>query len=248
MVLVKVPGTDVLFSIWDTRVQDYQVYAENSQNVDTGWKNPGFAQGANHPVVNVNWNDAKAFCQWLTEQERADGLLTASQSYRLPTDAEWSVAVGLQGESGSTPAEKDGKIKGAYPWGTQWPPPNGAGNYADAACKAKHPNLNVILGYDDGYAETSPVGSFAANQFGLYDMGGNVWQWCENWYNSDQKSRVLRGGSWNQPQSWRLVVFVSPRLARHSLLRLRFSGGVGWVSPPARLDDSLILRLLDLSA
>jgi len=183
MVLAKVPGTDVLFSIWDTRVQDYQVYAENSQNVATFWKNPGFAQGANHPVVAVSWNDAKAFCLWLTEQERADGLLTASQSYRLPTDAEWSVAVGLQGESGSTPAEKNEKIKGVYPWGTQWPPPNRAGNYA------------ASLGVDN-FTYTSPVGSFAANQFGLYDMGGNVWQWCEDWFNSDQKFRVLRGASW----------------------------------------------------
>ena len=183
MVLVKVPGTEVLFSIWDTRVLDYQIYSANDDNLDGSWKNPGFTQPPNHPVVNVSWHDAKAFCQWLTAQERADGTISSNQSYRLPTDGEWSVAVGLAGEAGSTPKEKDLKTKGLYPWGTNWPPPSGADNYA--------PYLGM-----DNFTNTSAVGSFAANQFGLYDMGGNVWQWCEDWYADDQKYRVLRGASW----------------------------------------------------
>jgi len=79
--------------------------------------------------------------------------------------------------------EKDAKVKGVYPWGTQWPPPRGAGNY--------DPSLGV-----DSYANTSPAGSFPANRFGLYDMGGNVWQWCEDWYNKAQNYRVVRGASW----------------------------------------------------
>ena len=184
MKFVAVPGTQVLFGIWDVRVQDYRTYAEANSGVDKEWKQPGFAQGDTHPVVEVSWNDAKAFCQWLTEQERADGIISSSQSYRLPTDAEWSVAVGLAGEAGSTPSEKDCKIKGVYPWGSSWPPPSGAGNYA--------PSMGV-----DNFANTSPVGSFAANQYGLYDMGGNVWQWCEDWYDGDQKYRVQRGASWD---------------------------------------------------
>jgi len=56
--------------------------------------------------------------------------------------------------------------------------------------------MMVIEGFDDGYPRTSPVGSFAANKNGLYDMGGNVWQWCEDWYNSEKYFRVLRGASW----------------------------------------------------
>ena len=163
--------------------------------------------------MDVNWNDAKAFCKWLTEQERADGIISKSQSYRLPTDAEWSMAVGLTGEAGSTPKEKNGIIKDVYPWGTSWPTPSGAGNYADKAYKIKHSTSKVIEGYDDGYVETSPVGSFAANQLGLYDMGGNVWQWCEDWFDSDHKSRVLRGASWCDSQSVGLLSSYRFKLA-----------------------------------
>jgi formylglycine-generating enzyme required for sulfatase activity len=54
-----------------------------------------------------------------------------------------------------------------------------------------------IAGYDDGYATTSPVGSFPANAHGLYDMGGNVWQWCEDWFDKNQKKRVVRGAPWS---------------------------------------------------
>jgi formylglycine-generating enzyme required for sulfatase activity len=175
MEFVPVPGTEVLFGIWDVRVQDCRAYAEASSGVDASWKNPGFPQGDTHPVVNVTWEDAKAFCAWLSRKE--------GKTYRLPTDAEWSVAVGLGPEEGNTPRDKDMKIKNVYPWGNQWPPPKGAGNYS--------PSLGV-----DDFEYTSPVGSFAANRYGLYDMGGNVWQWCEDYYDGNNYSRVLRGGSW----------------------------------------------------
>jgi formylglycine-generating enzyme required for sulfatase activity len=147
-------------------------------------------------VVAVSWDDAAAFCAWLTTQERAAGKISGTQSYRLPTDAEWSVAVGLNEAAGGMPKDKDEQIKDVYPWGTQWPPPAGAGNYADAAMHDSFPTNTVIDGYNDGFAATSPVGSFNANQFGLYDMGGNVWQWCEDWYDESQKGRVQRGASW----------------------------------------------------
>jgi len=191
MKFVPVPETDVLFSIWDTRVKDFAAFvAATNYHAGSEWKNPGFAQTDNDPVVNVSWDDAKAFCEWLTAKERGAGKITASQEYRLPTDREWSVAVGLPPESGKTPQEKDAKVKGVYPWGTQWPPPPGAGNY--------HRSLGV-----DSYEKTSPVGSFAANRFGLYDMGGNVWQWCGDLYSENGTARVVRGGSWlnNNPES-----------------------------------------------
>ena len=160
-------------------------------------KNPSSYQlGADYPVETVSWDEAKEFCRRLTA-----GLpdnLKGKFVFRLPTDAEWSVAVGLPEESGSTPKDKDMKIKDVYPWGTTWTPPSGAGNYADKACKRKYPSyIMVIEGYDDGYADTAPVGRFKPNQFGLYDLGGNLWEWCEDWYDSDLKWRVWRGGSWS---------------------------------------------------
>src|SRR5205085_2640661 len=123
---------------------------------------PDFAQTPAHPVVKVNWFDAMAFCKWLTEKERDENLIEDRQSYRLPTDKEWSSAVGLQNESGATPQARDGKIKNEFPWGKQWPPPASAGNY----------------GIPQKRGATMPVGSFKANSLVLYDLGGNVWEWC----------------------------------------------------------------------
>ncbi|MCX6908946.1 MAG: SUMF1/EgtB/PvdO family nonheme iron enzyme, partial [Verrucomicrobia bacterium] len=182
MRFVPVSGTSVQFSIWDTRVQDYQAFVRATGR---SWSKPEFKQGPTHPAVNIKWNDAKAFCAWLTEKERRAGTLNSTQEYRLPTDLEWSVAVGLEHETGNTPGERNHSIEGVYPWGTQWPPPRGAGNYFST--------LNV-----DDFANTSPVGSFAANRFGLYDMGGNVWQWCEDYYDGVSGTHFLRGGNFGQ--------------------------------------------------
>ena len=180
MKFVPVAGTEVLFSVWDTRVQDYAAFATATARE---WKKTSFEQGPTHPAVNMSWNDAQAFAKWLTEKERTAGKLGAGQSYRLPADWEWSVAVGLNEARGGTPKEKDGKITNVYPWGAGFPPPRGAGNYAKS--------LNV-----DDFDNTSPVGSFAANKFGLFDMGGNVWQWCEDFHDGTGGRRVQRGGSW----------------------------------------------------
>ena len=217
MKFVPVTGTPVLFGVWHVRVQDFEAFVKATghdattnifslkadgwkQRGDT-WKSPGFAQGPTHPVCGVSWADAQAFAKWLTEKERREGKLTVGQSYRLPADWEWSVAVGLAETREGTPKDKSQKIADVYPWGTQWPPPVGAGNYAGEEAKdADWPaTFKVMEGYRDGYARTSPVGSFAANKFGLYDMGGNLWQWCEDWYDESAttKRRVLRGGSWN---------------------------------------------------
>ncbi len=223
MRFVPVAGTDVLFSIWHTRVQDFEAFVEDTGHDATKemyslksdgwkrrgdtWKSPGFAQGPTHPVCGVSWEDAQAFCKWLTEKERKEGKLTASQSYRLPQDWEWSVAVGLNEARAGTPNDKDQKIKDVYPWGTAWPPPSGAGNFAGEEAKDADwaSTYGVIEGYRDGFARTSPVGSFKANAFGLYDMGGNLWQWCEDWYDTDQAYRVLRGGAWDRNSPTRLL-------------------------------------------
>ena len=146
----------------------------------------------------VNWDDAKAFCAWLTERERKAGKLPAGRSYRLPTDLEWSPAVGLTNETGNTPKERDRRTKGVYPWGTEWPPPKGAGNYGGTEARNEiYPDKwATIAGYRDDYARTAPVGSFNPNQYGLYDLSGNLWEWCEDSYDGLTEPRFLRGGSW----------------------------------------------------
>jgi len=199
MKFVPVKGTEVAFCIWETRVKDYAVYAAANAGVDGSWKNFGFAgfkQADTHPVVKVSWNDAQAFCEWLTKKELAEGKIKAGQKYRLSTDAEWSVAVGLGKEKGNTPEEKsDGGKDDVYPWGKEWPPPKEAGNYGKS--------LEV-----DKFDYTAPVGSFAANKHGLHDMGGNVWEWCEDKYSpTSSLYRVQRGASLGEQNYYMLSSF-----------------------------------------
>jgi len=157
------------------------------------WKNWGFPQTDDHPVVNVSWNDAQAFCKWLSAEEGV--------TYRLPTEAEWEYAC----RAGTTTMYQNGDD------------PEGlvsVGNVTDASAKSElttYPTLPYLKA-SDGYAFTAPVGRFRANPWGLYDMHGNVYEWCQDWYgeypNGDVddpmgplqgKGRVMRGGSFYGP-------------------------------------------------
>jgi hypothetical protein len=201
MKFVPVPGTKVLFCVWETRVRDFAAFvgetehdAGNAMHIATSnswelragfnWRNPGFQQGPTYPVVGVNYDDAQAFCRWLTEREQKAALLRKSQQYRLPTDLEWSRAVGLEREPGNTPQERFVQVRDLFPWGTNALPPNRVGNLA--------PSLGV-----DAFERTAPVGRFAPNRYGLFDLVGNVSEWCEDWWNEQQRFRVLRGSGWH---------------------------------------------------
>lgn len=205
MVFVPIPGASVSFSIFETRVKDFAAFAATNPQLDgTNWNHSLYhgitpvSSGPDFPVVNVSWNDARAFCSWLTETERDAGTISAKQSYRLPRDAEWSVAVGIRGmEKGESPKEKNARLENVYPWGTQFPPPTGAGNFADLAALRYFTNWPHIENYNDGFVTTSPVGSFTPNAFGLYDLAGNALEWCEDSYDASGRQRVLRGGGWN---------------------------------------------------
>jgi hypothetical protein len=184
MKFVPVPGTKVMFCVHETRNADYAAYAAANSGVDSKWKSVASGK-EDHPVVNVSWEDAQAFCKWLSTKE--------GKTYRLPTDHEWSCAVGIgdREDASASPESKAGHIAAVYPWGGDFPPMARDGNY--------------IICVSDGNERTAPVMRFQGNAFGLYDLGGNVWEWCGDWYNTKQEYRVLRGGSWLNHASSRLL-------------------------------------------
>ena len=183
--VLNTPG-NVLFCVWPTRVKDFEEFVKEVPDAkergeelrkdffvqDDVWRNPGYDQQPDFPVVGATWLQAQAFCKWLTKKERAAGTIGPEDEYRLPTDAEWTAGAG----------------PGEYPWGNKWPPPPKSGNFADVSWArgmgygSGYPDLQ---GYDDGYGMVAPVGSFAPNRFGLFDMAGNVNQWCQDKYRPD---------------------------------------------------------------
>ncbi len=154
------------------------------------WRNTGFEQTDEHPVVNVSWNDAVAFCQWLSNKE--------GTTFRLPTEAEWEYAC----RAGTTTR---------YPSGDDPQTLGQVGDLADATVKSKIPDWKYMIRHSDNYVFTSPVGKTKPNAFGLHDMHGNAFQWCADWYGADYyaesptddptgpkigRDRALRGGTW----------------------------------------------------
>jgi len=195
MRLVPVPGTGILMCIHETRRGDYASYAKESADAGASWKNVSFegvtlSPDDNEPVTMVSWDEAVGFCEWLSKKE--------GRKYRLPTDDEWSAAVGMAGKEPKTglPASKQTAADKVFPWGAALPPPNGFGNYADAAFTAKFPKHFFFQGSTDGFATAAPVMKFQANSLGIYDLGGNVWEWCSDWIDDARERRVARGGSW----------------------------------------------------
>lgn len=148
-----------------------------------------------HPVESVNWYDATNYCALRTQQERAGGLIPMNYGYRLPTESEWEYAA----RAGTTTAFY---LEGGLHSGQA----NFLGSYEYDAV------LGPINNYPNGIylGITTPVGSYAANPWGLYDMIGNVYEWCQDWYDvypggsvidpqgpATGSRRVFRGGSWD---------------------------------------------------
>jgi formylglycine-generating enzyme required for sulfatase activity len=163
------------------------------------------------PVVQVTWEQAALFCNWLSAKEslplsyiKLDGEMVAADpirtGYRLPTEAEWEYSARFNNSKASM----------KYPWGNTFPPPPKSGNFADFS--AKDLLANYLAGYNDGYLATAHPGAFGPNALGLYDLGGNVAEWCHDYYTiypySAQevhvdplgprygKHRVVKGSSW----------------------------------------------------
>ena len=169
--------------------------------------------GPNQPVVNVTWNQAARFCNWLSARESLAGAYVEeggkmvpvqppTPGYRLPTEAEWAWAARFAGGARST----------RFPWGDNLPPADKSGNYADNAAQRIVPT--ILPDYDDGFAASSPIGRFKPNELGLYDVGGNVAEWTNDYYSGGMVAvgsvatdplgpatgddHVIRGSSWRQ--------------------------------------------------
>jgi len=153
------------------------------------FRSPGFSQTPVHPVTCVSWKDAKAYTNWLSK--------TTGKTYRLASESEWEYAA----RANTNSARHFGK---SYREGCKF------ANSADRTAHQKREHW-VTAKCRDGFAETSPIGSFGGNAFGLHDMLGNVWEWTEdcfagNYSNTPRteaahktstcRSRVTRGGSW----------------------------------------------------
>ena len=159
------------------------------------------------PVTMVSWHDAARYCNWLSRQEnlptfyaeefgKVTGFNPSATGYRLPSEAEWAWAARHQA---------DGELL-RFPWGEALPPPNRHGNYADRS--AGHLVGRIVFGYNDNYAVAAPVGTFAANAKGIFDLGGNVAEWVNDFYQhpapentpplgpSTGEYHVIRGSSW----------------------------------------------------
>jgi formylglycine-generating enzyme required for sulfatase activity len=166
---------------------------KNENDLAKDWRNPGFPQSDYHPVTCVSWEDSIAYVQWLRQKTGKD--------YRLLTEAEWEYAA----RAGTTTARF---------WGEDENMSCSFANGADLKAKMNVQGANnwPVANCDDGYTYTAPVGSYKPNEFGLYDMLGNVWEWTqdclnENYFGAptdgsartkgDCTRRILRGGSWD---------------------------------------------------
>lgn len=186
-------------------------FAQFDPSHDSGsLEHPSLA-GDQNPVANVSWQEAAEYCNFLSNREGLTpayeerfGEYTAvrptTDGYRLPTEAEWVWAMRFAGRPN---AEK-------FSWGDQWPPRRDAGNYADRA--SADILTSILLAYDDGFVSTAPAGKFPANALGMYDGGGNVAEWTNDFYTvptpgiktpvvdptgpDTGNNYVIRGSSW----------------------------------------------------
>ncbi len=205
-----------------------QVKSSFQTDAEFTWQRPGFDQDDSHPVVGISYHDAKAYCTWLNHERLNGQRHKGDQLYRLPTEAEWEYAARAGTEThfsfgddyrdtihqhaniANVELERESAGRAALQW-----------------------LIDVESGHSDGFAFTAPVGTYPANPWGLHDMHGNVWEWCEDRYvdtfydqfksqghaqfrkraidplcterwNEHGQWQVIRGGSW----------FVSPQQSR----------------------------------
>lgn len=167
------------------------------------YNNKIFGEVFNLPVVGVSWMDAARYCNWLAEKEGFEKVYTfrpggvvdidlAKNGYRLPTEIEWEYAAKVEGKLYSLAKDQPIPIENHF-------------NHCDLSCEddSKEKTLR-----NDGYPFLAPVNAYKPNEFGIYNMSGNIREWCNNWYNEDinnyqypksNPKKAIRGGSFATP-------------------------------------------------
>ncbi len=174
------------------------------------------------PAANVGWDEVAQYLNWLSIKdglqpvyEERQGVWTPVRplrnGYRLPTEAEWEWAARFAGRDAGL----------LYPWGSELPPPDRSGNYADVSAADILPT--TLVTYNDGYAVSAPVGSFDPNPSGIHDLGGNVAEWVQDFYAIDSVDTTEREDDPLGPEvgrfhtvrgaSWRSATITDLRVA-----------------------------------
>ncbi len=201
--------TEVTISQWKRFCDESETYWDQWEDVKT------YSPKGDYPICFVSWEDAEEFCEWLSERE--------GKNYRLPTEAEWEYAA------------RGGLHAKLFPWGDKRADGTQC-NFADKLEFEKEKDIWADQNIVDGYAYCAPAKAYSPNGYGLYNMAGNVWEWCKEWYcmtyykespskdpsgPSSGRLKVIRGGAWCfHPETLR----VSNRCGIDPKLQTGFTG------------------------